>query len=150
MPPGAQPLRGLRSPQQRGEAVEEGEAVKQLFARQRVRDRGGGASQPAASGASRSHGAVRFTERQLDHRWLGASGLAAVPRGAGVESGLVSRSSGPRGAPELASSERADGAATVRWARAQPWCDGWLASGGISYDGMAAVMLWFRARVRVS
>ena len=35
-----------------------------------------------------------------------------------------------------------DLADVARWARAQPWCDGWLASGGISYDGMAAVMLW--------
>jgi len=29
----------------------------------------------------------------------------------------------------------------ARWVRAQPWCDGWLASGGISYDGMAAMLL---------
>ena len=34
--------------------------------------------------------------------------------------------------------EKADGAATVRWARAQPWCDGRIGVIGASYLGFAA------------
>lgn len=33
--------------------------------------------------------------------------------------------------------ERSDGVATVAWLRAQPWCDGRVATGGVSYLGYA-------------
>jgi hypothetical protein len=41
---------------------------------------------------------------------------------------------------DLLPREVADLVDAARWVRAQPWCDGWLASGGISYDGMCAMM----------
>eukprot|EP01052_Picozoa_sp_SAG31_P004666 SAG31_NODE_196_length_20699_cov_103.813835_3_plen_319_part_00 len=66
---------------------------------------------------------------------------ALVPRGfafVSVDARGTGASFGSRGV-DFSPRERKDFAETARWCRDQKWCEGrFLASGGISYDGMAA------------
>ena len=59
-----------------------------------------------------------------------------VPRGfafVSVDARGTGASFGSRGV-DFSPRERLDFAEACRWARYQPWCDGWLASGGISCE----------------